>query len=572
MGLDLKIVGGDVVDGTGLARRRADVGVKDGVIVAVGQIEEQADVELDATGLVVAPGFIDIHTHLDAQVMWDPMLSVSSWHGVTTVVMGNCGFGFAPTRREDRELVMRTLENVEGMDFECLRAGLGAEWGFETFPEYLEALQRAHPALNVAALVPHSPLRVWVMGEDASRRAATGAEVAQMADLLAEALHAGAVGFSTSMHPGHIGAGGLPVPSRLAELSEIIALARVASERGGLFMAGIGPNLSIGELEQIHAATGVTITFTGLTAGMGGRADGHRRLLARSEAAHARGVPITPQVSCLPVTSEFDIADPMPLTHTAPAALRAHTLEAEFADVYAANTPEGRIAAYSSRGFAQRFRDATDSERWHRIWDGMRIASMPGRPDLEQTHLTAYASAEGVHPAEALLQLAIASNLKARFSLELLNNDEDEVALLLTHPVTQVALSDAGAHVSQLCDACFATRLLGHWARDTSVLTLEQAVRMLTKDPATLFGFADRGVLAEGYGADVVVFDPDTVGNGQRRLVRDLPAGARRITVDAEGIDTVIVNGRIIRRRGSDVANDVAPGVLLRARPRTSVS
>jgi N-acyl-D-aspartate/D-glutamate deacylase len=572
MAYDLKIVGGTVVDGTGSPARRGEVAIAGGRVVGLGDdCDGPAARTIDAGGCIVAPGFIDVHTHLDAQVLWDPMLSVSSWHGVTTVIAGNCGFGFAPTRPGDREIVMHMMENVEGMDVASLQAGLG-DWGFETFPEFLDTIDRRGTALNFGALLPHCTIRLFVMGEEASTRPATAAEVDEMGALLRGALRAGAVGFSTTRHPGHSGAAGVPVPSRLAEVAEIEQLCAVMAEEGhGVFMATLGPGFAIGQLRRIAELTGRPITYASLIVGMAG-GQGHRRLLERTIEAQEAGFEIVPQFSCLPVTVDFSLREPFFLASSAPGIVAEPTLEAEFSAVLAEPTKAGRRARYAEPGFADRFRAGTDSDGWHRlIWAKITIRDVPGRPELTDVPLPDYCRQRAVHPADALLELALESDLEASFATTLLNSDEDQVAELIRHPGTQIGLSDAGAHVAQLCDAGFASHLLGHWVREKEVLTVEEAVRMLTGDAARLYRITDRGRLAPGAWADVTVFDPARVGTGGREVRHDCPAGAPRIVVPAVGIEHVIVNGTPIREGDRDVADLTAlPGRTIRRPQRAS--
>jgi N-acyl-D-amino-acid deacylase len=564
---DLKVTNGQVIDGTSAPAVPADVAVSGGRIVAIGaDAAAPARRTIDADGLVVAPGFIDVHTHLDAQVMWDPMLSVSSWHGVTTVVTGNCGFGFAPARPEHRELLMHTLENVEGMDFECLMEGLG-EWGFQTFPEYLDAIERSGTALNVAALMPHSSLRLFVMGEDASERTATPHELEQMRRILKDGLRAGVVGLSTSRTPGHSGAGGKPVPSRLADFEELVSLATVLrDERQGIFMAAIGSGFSIPQLREIAERTKVPITFASVFAGMGGRPDGHRRVMERTEQAREQGHDITAQMTPLPITMDFSMQEPYPLTNSIPAVFLLPTLDSEFKDLFSESSVAGRIGRYRDPDFRRGFRNATDVKGWNdQIWPRIRISASPDRPELVDTFLVDYAKARGIHPGAAIIDLALESHLQMRFSMAILNLDEDEVEWLLLHPATQLGLSDAGAHVSQLCDASFPTYLLGHWVREKGVLSLEHAVHKLTQEAARVYRLRDRGVLAPGSAADIVVFDPAVAGNGRRELRTDFPAKAARVVIEADGIEHVIVGGVSVREHGTDVASqDDLPGRVLR--------
>jgi N-acyl-D-aspartate/D-glutamate deacylase len=556
---DLKIAGGTIVDGTGAPGVPGDLGIRAGRIVAVGAAPGAARETIDARGRVVAPGFIDIHTHYDAQILWDPLLSISPWHGVTTVVMGNCGFGVAPTRPAHRELILRTLEKVEGMSLEALQAGLGVEWPFETFPEYLDVIGRRGTAINVGVLVGHTPVRLYVMGEDASERTARPDEIAAMRAIVAEGIAAGAMGFATSKSPTHVGYGGKPVPSRVASLEEIHALAGALRDAGrGIVQATAGPELFLSQFAALARETGRTLTWTALLAGIMGPGS-HRAFLKYSADLVAQGLPVVPQVACRPLNFEFQWKEPF-VFESMPV----------FRQVSAADV-EGKKRIYRDPAFRQAFREAQAgaagafAPRWDRTW----FAWCPTGPDLEERTVLEVARERGLDPVDLALDVGLASNLEARFRMAVLNDDEDEVAELLTDAHTVLGLSDAGAHASQLCDACFATHLLGHWVREKHTLGLEQAVRMLTSKPAELFGIEDRGRIALGGAADVVVLDPATVGAGPLRRVRDLPAGADRLVADASGIDTVIVNGVVVRRHGTDAvtASGPLPGRLLRSGP-----
>ena len=540
---DLLIRGGTVVDGTGAPARRADVAIRNGRIAAVGATSGTADRVLDADGAVVAPGFVDIHTHYDAQVFWDRMLSISPWHGVTSVVMGNCGFGVAPTRPAHRELVLLTLEKVEGMSLDALRAGIGAEWPFETFAQYLDAIERRGTAINVGALVGHTPVRLYVMGEEAMEREATADEVAAMRALVAEALRAGAIGFATSKSPTHVGWEGRPVPSRVAAWEEIAALAGCLAEVGNVMQATLGPGLF---LDEFAAITGRPVSWTALLGGMLGP-DGHRAVLERSAALQARGVRVIPQVSCRPLMLEFNLAAPFPLESMS---VMKPAARADLA---------GKRVVYADPEFRRALRGKIDGGLLTRAFHDMQITEHPPDASLAERRLADVAAERGVHPVDLMLDLSLASGLQTRFRLAVLNTDEAVVAELLRHPATMLGLSDAGAHASQLCDACAPTALLGKWMREKRVLSLEEAVRRLTAEPADVFGIRDRGRLAAGLAADVTVFDPATVGCGPLRRVYDFPAGADRLVSDAAGIRAVVVNGVVIREDGRDAVDPEAP-------------
>ena len=557
MEYDLKIAGGTLVDGTGAPRRRGDVGIRGGRVVALGDAPGSAERTLDASDRIVAPGFVDIHTHYDAQVLWDRMLSISPWHGVTSVVMGNCGFGVAPTRPEHRELVLRTLEKVEGMSFDALSSGLGRDWPFETFPEYLTAIERRGVAINVAVLVGHTPVRLYVMGEAATERAATADEIASMRAIVREALAVGAVGLATSKSPTHIGWAGRPVPSRLSEIDEIKALAGVLGEAGsGILQATLGRGLFFDEFDQIASETGRPISWTALLAGAMGPGS-HRGVLARAAQQQREGRMVIPQVSCRPLNFEFQWKEPFPF----------ESMQA-FAAISSADL-EGKLRRYRDPEFRRVFRESTEtgfgralSAWWQRTW----ITSAPSEPGLAERPLAEVARERGVHPLDLALDLGIASKLEARFRVSIMNADEDEVAELLLAPHTVLGLSDAGAHASQLCDACFSTHLLGHWVREKGTLELEQAVHMLTARPAEVFGLADRGQLKVGLPADITIFDAARVGASPLRRVFDQPAGADRLVSDAIGIDAVIVGGTLVRSHGQDAVDPDGPlpGRLLR--------
>jgi len=544
---DLLIRGGTLVDGTGAPRRRGDLAIRADRIAAVGDVDGTADRVLDADGAAVAPGFVDPHTHYDAQVFWDRMLTVSPWHGVTTVVMGNCGFGIAPTRPVHRELVLRTLERVEGMSLDALRAGLGDEWPFESFGEYLGAIERRGTAVNVGALVGHTPVRLHVMGEEATEREATPDEVAAMCALVDEALDAGAIGLATSKATTHVGFAGKPVPSRVAHLDEIRALARRLRGRPrGIVQATLGPGLFLDEFEAIHADTGHPVSWTALLGELFGP-EGHRAVLARSAALQARGVRVIPQVSCRPLVLEFQWSAPLPL-ESLPVMKPVSQADAD-----------GKRRLYADESFRAALRERLDHGRFAARFRAMQVTHHPPDRTLEERQVGDLAAERGVHPVDFVLDTAIASDLETRFRLAVLNVDPGIVGELLAHDATMIGLSDAGAHASQLCDAGAPTELLGTWVRERSVLSLEDAVRRLTSQPADVFGIVDRGRLLPGLAADVTVFEPDTVACGALRRVYDFPAGTDRLVADAAGIRAVVVNGTVIRQNGRDIVDPEGP-------------
>jgi len=557
MQFDLKITGGTIVDGSGRPGYRGDVGIAGGRIAALGTAEGAAGEVIDATGKVVCPGFVDIHTHYDAQVIWDRMLTISPWHGVTSVVMGNCGFGIAPTRSDHRDLIIRTLEKVEGMSVAALEQGLGPDWGFETFPQYLDRIEALGIAINVGVLQGHTPLRLYVMGPEATEREARPEEVAQMRTLLREALDAGALGFATSKLAAHVGFEGRPVPSRLAGFDEVLSLAGALREAGhGMIQSTLGPGLLQAEMEQLSAAADATVSWTAMLAGTAFGKSSYTDQLATTLEQNGRGVRVYPQVTARPLNFEFQFL--------APTILEQMTF---FKPVAAADF-EGKCRIYRDPEFRAAFRERFDTA-WPALagaFDMMVISECAAEPALAERRLVEVARERDLHPVDLALDLALATGLEARFRMPIANHDEAAVADLLVQPGVVLGLSDAGAHASQLCDACQATDLLGRWVREKQALSLEAAVRMLTARPAEVFGIHDRGRLETGLAADIVVFDPSTVAAGPLRRVRDMPGGADRLVSEAHGIDLVVVNGRVLRRNGQDAlaAGEALPGRLLR--------
>jgi N-acyl-D-amino-acid deacylase len=556
MSFDLKIAGGTIVDGTGKPGFVGDIGIKGGRIVAIGKADGPAATTIDATGKVVSPGFVDVHTHYDAQILWDRMLSISPWHGVTTTVIGNCGFGVAPTRAAHRKLILQTLEKVEGMSLDALQEGLGDAWPFETFPQYLDTVEKRGSAINVAALFGHTPLRMYVMGEEATERASTPDELAAMKKLMREAMEAGAIGFGTSVSVSHNGYAGKPVPSRQATPEEMDGLVSVMGEmKRGLMQITIGREFSTRHMAEVSRKHQVPVTWTALLSYLYGPG-GHRKQLDLAAEQRKSGAMVIPQVSCRPLNFEFTFAEPFIFD------VMKFMNELAVAD---ARSPGARRRAYADPAWREKLRSELTPlfQKW---WDRVVIAWAPSARELEEMPLVAAAARLGKDPVDLALDLALASDLQARFRMAVMNFDEKEVAELITDPNTIIALSDAGAHASQLCDACYSTYLLGHWVRDRKVFTIEEAVHNLTQRPAEMFGITDRGVLAQGRPADVVVFDPATVGPGPLKRVHDMPAGADRLVSEASGIDAVVVNGTLIRRDNKDVfaANDRLPGRLLR--------
>ncbi|HEX5095510.1 MAG TPA: amidohydrolase family protein [Acidimicrobiia bacterium] len=545
MTADIVIRGGTVYDGTGAPGRAADVAIADGVVTEIGA-NLHGERELDASGCAVTPGFIDIHTHYDAQVFWDPCLRPTSFHGVTTVVAGNCGFAIAPTRPEFRDTIVRTLENVEDMDPATLTAGV--DWDFETFPEYKASIQRRGTLLNFTAYCGHSALRLYVMGDAAYERAATPDEVAQMCALVREAIELGAAGFSTSFSYAHRGVDGKPVPSRYSDKAEVDALFRAAGEAGkGVILITPGEQCTYTDVYEWQPQVGRPFTYP-LFASPGGK---HLEPVRLHEEGLARGAQVWPQVTPRPLTMQFTMED----------AYNLNTGEV-FGELMKTSR-RVRLAAY--RDPAWRAEAAADLEhsKMKPRWETFEVSESSKFPELEGRRVTELAAERGMSPFDVLCEIAVADDLKTRFRTYIANDDVQAVSHLLTHESVALGLSDAGAHVDQLCDAPLPTDLLGNWVREREVMALERAVHKLTGEPASVFGFVRRGELRAGSWADVCVFDPATIGPGPTRRVRDFPADAERLTAEEpSGLRHVLVNGTPIRVDEKQLdAPDLRPGV-----------
>jgi N-acyl-D-aspartate/D-glutamate deacylase len=546
--MDLLLRHGLLIDGTGAPGRPADVAVTGDRISAVapsGMLSPSAATQVvDLDGLVLAPGFIDIHTHYDAQILWDSDLTPSSWHGVTSVIMGNCGFGVAPTVPPHRDIIVRTLENVEGMSTDALNAGI--DWCFETFPQYLDVLDQRGKRLNVGAFLGHTPLRLFVLGGE--ERAATPDEVAAMGKVLREALDAGAIGFSTSRQPAHQGAFGRPVPSRFAEVDEVEAMAAVLGEAGkGVMQISIGPGLFVNEFSALAVRHGIPVTWTALVT----RTDKPGAALRTVERAGALPGEVYPQIACRPIVMQITMTDPAPLGQID-----------EWKEVLALPR-ESRAALYTDAGWRDRARPATLAA-WAQRWPKVSVQETSAHGDAIGVPLDRLAAERGTTPFDLMLDLALADGMATRFQVVLENDADDETGALLADKRTLLGLSDAGAHASQLCDACYSTHLLGHWVRDRRALSLEDGVWRLTGHAATAFRIPSRGFVREGYFADLVAFDPSTVGAGVVERVYDQPGGADRLIARSRGVEHMWVNGVASRFNGVDVPG-AAAGRLLRA-------
>jgi N-acyl-D-amino-acid deacylase len=549
---ELVIRGGLVVDGTGVAARTADVAIDGGRVVAVGE-DLAGEHAIDARGRVVAPGFLDIHTHYDAQVFWDPALSSSCWHGVTSVVAGNCGFSIAPTREPQRGAIVRTLQAVEDMSERMLDAGI--DWSFETFDEYLRLVERAGTILNFGCYIGHSPVRLYVMGDEGYEREARPDEIAAMRRVVADGMRAGALGFASSYSANHRGDRGLPVPSRNGTADEFVALASVLGEVGaGAVAYAPGVPVSWRESYAIQPRIGRPLMWTPMLTSYP-EAD-HRTMMAAHAEGLATGADVRPQVTCLPLTIQLRMDNPY-YFRTVPVFLELlGRPSSEFPRFY--RDPAWRAEA------ARQAPDVKPPVKWERFL----VAETRTHPDLIGRSVASLAHERRCTEIDVLCDLSLDDDLETRFLVTLSNDEDGPVIDLMTQPGVVFGQSDAGAHVAQLCDANMPTELLAHWVRDKGAFTLERAVHKLTAELADLFGLADRGRLVPGAAADVVVFDLESLDPGPLRRVRDLPGDEERLVADSPtGIEHVLVNGVPITAHGESLVATMheRPGTILRA-------
>jgi N-acyl-D-amino-acid deacylase len=544
-----------IADGTGSPAEHGDVLVQDGRIAAVGSVDGSgADAVVDLSDLVLAPGFIDSHTHYDAQVLWDPDLTPSSNYGITSVLMGNCGYSLAPTREQDRDLIVLTLEAVEGMSKAGLEAGI--DWSFETFAQYLDALRRVGTRLNVGAMAGHTTIRSYVMGPESIERAATPDEVARMGDALRQSLEGGAIGFSTSRSEVDNGAYGRPVGSRVADYAELMALAGVVGDHGRGIIQALpcsmrdGPDAIAKVVADLARVSGRPVLFSSLLTGLFGPSGAALDALdtfGKIDGAY-------PGVACMPLVQQVSLRDPFILPLYSAAFVEA--LERE---------PSAREALYADPDWQSRARSSVTA-LGRRLAEVVVAETTIRRDGIEGHTLGELAQVRGVTSVDVMVSLALEEHLETRFRVPLHNNDEDELEHLLRDPRGLLGLSDAGAHQSQICDAVFSLHLLQHWVRELGALPLEFAVWRLTGHQAQALELADRGTIAPGMAADLVAFDPASVGYGPLRRVHDLPASADRLIADSIGIEHVWVNGEPIRRDHVDLP-DARPGQVLTSSP-----
>jgi N-acyl-D-amino-acid deacylase len=567
MGLDLLIRNGTIVDGSGAARYHGDVGIHAGRIVEIGRIRSVSEHTIDADGLIVAPGFIDGHTHMDAQVAWDRIGSCSCWHGVTTVIMGNCGFALAPCKPEAREWFARCLTAVEDIPTEAMLAGI--DWTWESFPEYLAAVDRLPKAINYGAYLGHSALRMYVMGKRALTETATEDDLARMVAAVKEAIRAGAMGFSSSRATTHVTPDDTPVASRIADWSEVDRLVGAMAElNAGVFQ--IGPDISGGEaqrrflarLKQVAVESGRPVMFGTISSRQGDRPNPWSYQLDYLDECAAAGALVWGQTTTRSINAIFSLRSYLPFD-VLPAwrELRRLPLEEQKRRL---SDPETRRRLVAD--------EAHMKPRDNVFQGGGAATTDPRRPDYDNLHamrgvdwddptVAQLAKQSGRHPVEVMIDLVLANDNQV-FVQPLVNEDPEHVLGMLKHPRTLATFSDSGAHVCQEMGSSLQTHMLSYWVRARHAFTLEEAVRRLTFDNASAWELNDRGLVRAGYKADLVLFDEARVRPAMPTVETDLPGGARRLVQKAEGIAAVVVNGQVTLEHGN--ATGRVPGVLLR--------
>ncbi len=557
MALDILIKNGIVVDGTGAPAKQASIGIAQGKIAEVGNISGTAKRTIDAGGLVVAPGFIDPHTHYDAQICWDGATTPSSWHGVTSVVMGNCGVGIAPCRPEAREIAMRDLVNVEAIPFEVLDAGI--TWDWETFPQYMDAAARRKPSLNLAFLAPLTPFRHYVMNEDSLERSATAEETAKIKALLGEAIDAGAFGFSSTLLNQHMGYGGRPLACRNASREEIKAYCNALRERGkGSIEYAMTRQIAVMEEPEVELLGFMLeesrrpVTFIAMF-DRDDLPEAARETLRKVRPLIAKGA--RPQTSPLPLTREVNMRNPFGFAGFP-----------SWKRLFVDKSKEAQAAVYRDVNFRNQFRE--DLKRPASFGNWARITLH----EVKSAHLKKYegktvaeiAAEQGKDGVDALLDITLEDDLENEFTIQSYNNRVDRMAEILNDRSVLLGLGDGGAHLDMLCDSGYPTYVLGTWVRQRKVLTLEEAVRRMTSDPADFFGIKDRGRLKPGLAADVVIFSEKEIGSGGRpERLYDLPGGAKRMVMRSRGVEMTLVNGAVTWEKGA--LTGAAAGKVLRS-------
>ena len=555
---DLIIRNAQVFDGTGLSPVLSDVSVSNGRIAHIGSTSEAAHETIDAKGLALMPGIVDLHTHYDAQVTWDRTMSPSPALGVTTAVIGNCGFGIAPCPAPLRETMLKNLSVVEGMDLNALLTGIN--WEFESFGQYMDQLRRIGPYINTAVFAGHSVIRTAVMGADGSCKVDPSPEQMQtMQSMVRDAMDHGAIGFASSFSPNHSGYGGVPMPSTIASEAELRALTSVLGEKKkGVFMMATGTRGSPDIMESIAEDTGrPAYISTVLTMYNERNPSLGATYYERCAQALARGHELYILTSCQPLSFDFSLTEPyVLLSHSA-------------FDVVKSATADSLPGVYRSVEFRDAFRKNLKHPKegilflgnWRHIEVGQ--TTHPENQRLEGQNIQALADQQGLDPVDVFFDLALSEDLATHFVGKFFNNSDEGVAPSLKHPASVITLSDAGAHLSYMCDAGFGLYFLSHWVRETGHFTLSEGIRKITSEPADRFRIPERGRLQVGLPADMLLFDPATVGISKPLPRQDLPGGGSRMIRTATGVHGVWVNGVKVHDGHNYVDHSQGPGQVL---------
>ena len=563
---DVVVRGGTVIDGTGAEGRVGDVAIAEGRVTDVGRVDAIGRREIDADGALVMPGWVDVHTHYDGQATWDSSLAPSSWQGVTTVVMGNCGVGFAPVRDEDHERLIQLMEGVEDIPGAALHEGL--PWGWNDFEQYLDAVERVAHDIDVAAQVPHGAVRLFVMGERGAKgEQATEDDIAQMADIAERGIRAGALGFTTSRTLNHKSSTGEPTPSLTAARSELVGIAQGVGRAGTGVLQVVSDLIDVGDefghLRAMAEASGRPVSFTLVQDPR--RPDGFRKLLNLIDDANADGLEIRGQVATRAIGLLLGLT----------ATLNPLMANPVYRDI-AGQPLEERVATMRSTDFRRAVLDADANQKDRSVLGGgvvrlyHRMFHLGDPPDYEpdpSTSVAAIAERSGREPLDVVYDLLLEDDGRSLLYVPALNYTDDgldAVREMLLHPHTIPGLSDGGAHVGTICDGSFPTTLLTHWCRDRQGERLEVpfAVKAQSRDTAVALGLRDRGVLAPGYKADLNVVDFDRLELRAPEIRHDLPAGGRRLLQRASGYLHTLVAGTTIYEDGEPTG--ATPGRLLR--------
>jgi N-acyl-D-amino-acid deacylase len=551
---DLAIRNASICDGNGGRAYAGELAILDGRISELGAKVGPARENIDAGGQTVSPGIIDNHTHYDAQITWDPYASPTLELGVTTLIMGNCGFTIAPCRPGDREQTLKNLTQVEGMSLDALLEGTRSD--YESFADYLAMLSSLGVVPNVAVYCGHSSVRTWVMGEDAVKRTATSGEITQMKTIIRDALNGGAIGFSTSTFEGHNGWGGTPMPSRFADQSEMDALVGTLGEVGaGCFMLTKGNPSPVSYLATLAEKTGRPVAVAAIQYDHSKPDRAFADMRAISEAVD-RGHRMMGQVACTAISMDFTLRS----------AYLFEALSSWRPAIALYDDTDGLRRFYRDKPFRDSMRkELRDpkalnrfTDQWHKV-EILEVAKAENR-HLEGLMVGDLAAEQDKDPLDWILDFSDSEDFATMFNAQILNADEDQVVKLLKDPNSTIGLADAGAHLFLFCDADFGLHLLGHWVRDRGDFTLEEAVAELTSKQADAYGIQQRGRLQVGHHADLLMFDPATVGRGKKERVFDLPAGASRLVRQGTGVSGIWVNGVRVADPSGVLKNGVRPG------------